>query len=58
MKNIFGTQESINLYDENKVLMYKYANVDGYRFQLTRDSDRGILTYKDSQGLCFESEVI
>jgi hypothetical protein len=49
MKNIFETQDNIKLYDEKKMLRYKYYNVVDYQAQITYDSNGGVLTFEDSE---------
>jgi hypothetical protein len=50
MKNIFGTQETIKLYDENKVLRYNYRCGVLYECLYTYDSNGKELTYENSYG--------
>ena len=52
MKNIFGTQEEIKLYDKNSVLRYKYSkdNYNYLKWSFTFDSNGKILTRINSDG--------
>jgi hypothetical protein len=50
MKNIFGTQENIKLYDNNKVLRYEYWGSDAHQSVYTYDSNCKSLNYENSKG--------
>jgi YD repeat-containing protein len=50
MKNIFGTQETIYLYDKNKVLRYNYFGSIGYQSLYTYNSSGNELAYNNSKG--------
>jgi hypothetical protein len=50
MLNIFGTQETINLYDEKNVLRYEYYG-GSYQLQYTYDSNGKEITFESSDGI-------
>ena len=52
MKNIQGTEDNLELFDEDGIRVYAYRKgSDGLFQELTFDSNQNILTYKDSDGL-------
>ena len=52
MKNILGTEENLNLFNENGIRVYEYYKyLDGYSLEFTRDPNGNIITYKDSDGV-------
>ena len=51
MKNIKGTEENLELFNENGIRVYEYfKNSNGFSCEYTRDSNGNELTYKDSNG--------
>ena len=51
MKNILGTEENLELFNENGIKVYEYFKyLDGYSLEFTYDSNGNVLTYKDSDG--------
>ena len=51
MKNIQGTEENLDLFNQEGVRVYEYFKyLDGYSLEFTRDSNGNILTYKNSSG--------
>jgi len=51
MKNILGTEENLELFNENGIIVYEYFKyLDGYSLEFTYDSNSNVLTYKDSDG--------
>jgi len=51
MKNIFNTEENLELFNENGVKVYEYLkDSDGYIYEYTYDSNGKVLTYKNSKG--------
>ena len=51
MKNIFNTEENLNLFNENGVKVYEYfKDSNGFSYEYTYDSNGKVLTYKDSNG--------
>jgi YD repeat-containing protein len=55
MKNILGTEENLELFNENGVRVYEYFKFsDGYSYECTYDSNGNILTYKNSIGFSYE----
>ena len=55
MKNIQGTEENLNLFNENGIIVYSYyKNSYGFIYEYTYDSNGKVLTYKDSDGYSFE----
>ncbi len=55
MKNIFGKEESLKLYDgdNNKIYEY-YINSRGFSCEYTYNKNGNLLTYKDSKGYSSE----
>ena len=52
MKNILGTEENLNLFNENGIKVYEYfKNLNGFSYECTRDSKGNELTYKNSKGV-------
>ena len=52
MKNIQGTEDNLELFDENGIRFYEYFKcLDGFSCEYTRDSNGNVLTYKDSTGV-------
>ena len=55
MKNIQGTEENLELFNDNGKQVYEYfKNSKGYRYEYTYDSNGNVLTYKDSDGYWYE----
>jgi len=55
MKNIFNTEENLNLFNENGVKVYEYfKDSNGFSYEYTYDSNGKVLTYKDSTGYWYE----
>jgi len=55
MKNIQGTEENLELFNENGIIVYSYyKNSYGYIYEYTYDSKGKVLTYKDSNGFSCE----
>ena len=55
MKNIFNTEENLNLFNKNGIKVYEYfKNLNGFSYECTRDSNGKVLTYKDSDGFSYE----
>jgi len=55
MKNIKGTEENLELFNENGIRVYEYfKNSNGYSYEYTRDSKGKVLTSKDSNGSWYE----
>jgi hypothetical protein len=55
MKNIFNTEENLELFDDNGIKVYEYfKNSDGYSEEFTYDSNGNKLTFKDSRGYSYE----
>lgn len=51
MKNIFNTEENLELFNENGVRVYEYyKRLDGYSYEYTYDSNGNELTHKNSYG--------
>ena len=51
MKNIQGTEEDLDLFNENGVKVYEYfKHLDAFSEEFTYDSNNNVLTYKDSNG--------
>jgi len=51
MKNIQGTEENLNLFNENGIKVYKYfKNSYGFSYERTYDSQGNELTFKNSKG--------
>ena len=52
MKNILGTEDNLNLFNENGIRVYEYfKNSNGYSYEYTRDSNGNELTFKNSDGV-------
>ena len=52
MKNILGTEEDLELFNENGIKVYEYFKYPfGYSEEFTYDSNGNIITYKDSDGV-------
>jgi YD repeat-containing protein len=55
MKNIFNTEENLNLFNKNGIKVYEYfKNLNGFSYERTYDSNGKLLTYKDSDGFSYE----
>ena len=55
MKNIFGKEESLKLYNKDGNLIYKYQKcIDDYSWERTYDSEGNALTYIYSDGFSWE----
>ena len=55
MKNILGTEENLELFNENGIKVYDYFKYTfGYSEEFTYDSNGNELTYKNSDGYIFE----
>ena len=55
MKNILGTEENLELFDENGIKVYEYYKYpSGYSEEFTYDSNGNELTYKNSSGYSYE----
>jgi len=55
MKNILGTEENLNLFNENGVKVYEYfKNSNRHWYEYTYDSNGKVLTYKNSNGYWYE----
>jgi len=55
MKNIQGTEENLELLNENGIKVYEYfKNSNGYIYECTYDSNCKVLTYKDSYANWYE----
>ena len=55
MKNIFNTEENLELFNENGIKVYKYfKNSNGFSYERTYDSNGNELTHKDSTGYSYE----
>ena len=55
MKNIQGTEENLELFNENGIKVYKYYKYPlGYSEEFTYDSNGNVLTFKDSDGYSYE----
>jgi YD repeat-containing protein len=51
MKNIQGTEENLELFNENGVRVYAYRKLSiGFSYERTYDSNGNELTYKNSSG--------
>ena len=56
MKNIQGTKENLELFDENGIRFYEYFKYQsGFRYECTYDSQGNKLTYKNSNGYGYEA---
>jgi len=52
MKNIQGTEENLELFNENGIKVYKYyKHSNGFSYEYTRDSNGNELTFKNSKGV-------
>jgi len=52
MKNILGTEENLELFNENGIKVYKYyKHSNGFSYEYTRDSNGNELTFKNSKGV-------
>ena len=52
MKNIQGTEENLELFNENGIKVYEYfKDSDGHSYDRTYDSNGKELTYKNSDGV-------
>ena len=55
MKNIQGTEEDLDLFNDNGIKVYEYFKYPfGYSEEFTYDSNGNVLTYKDSNGFSCE----
>jgi len=55
MKNIFNTEENLELFNENGIKVYSYyKNSYGFIYEYTYDSKGKVLTCKDSNGYSYE----
>jgi YD repeat-containing protein len=55
MKNIQGTEENLELFNQEGVRVYAYRKCsDGYSYERTCDSNGNVLTYKNSSGYSYE----
>ena len=55
MKNIQGTEDNLELFDENGIVFYEYLKYpSGYSYEYTYDSNGNELTYKNSDGFSCE----
>jgi len=55
MKNILGTKDNLNLFNENGIIVYSYyKNSYGFIYEYTYNSKGKVLTYKDSNGFSCE----
>ena len=55
MKNIKGTEENLNLFNENGIRVYEYfKNSNRHWYEYTYDSNGKVLTYKNSNGYWYE----
>ena len=54
MKNILGTEENLELFNENGIRVYEYFKAYEYSYEYTYDSYGKVLTYKDSNGYWYE----
>ena len=52
MKNIQGTEENLELFNDNGKQVYEYfKHTFGFSYECTYDSQGNELTYKDSDGV-------
>tara|TARA_R110001632_G_scaffold124287_1_gene237068 strand:+ start:2421 stop:2741 length:321 start_codon:yes stop_codon:yes gene_type:complete len=51
MKNIYGKDENLELYNNKGLLLYKYHACGYYSFEHTCDNNGNALTYKNSTGV-------
>ena len=57
MKNIQGTEENLELFNENGIKIYEYFKYSfGYSEEFTYDSEGNIITYKNSNGYSYEAK--
>jgi hypothetical protein len=54
MKNIYGKDENLDLYNDKGVLVYTYHVGSFYTFENTYDKNGNILTWKNSDADWFE----
>ena len=55
MKNILGTEENLELFNENGIRFYEYYNnSNGFSCEYTYDSNGNELTFKNSNGFSYE----
>ena len=55
MKNILGTEENLDLFNDNGKQVYEYFKDSfGHSYECTRDSNGKELTYKNSKGYSYE----
>jgi len=55
MKNIKGTEENLNLFNENGIKVYEYfKNSYGFSYERTYDSQGNELTFKNSKGTWYK----
>jgi len=55
MKNILGTEENLELFNENGIKVYEYFKDSyGFIYECTYDLKGNELTYKNSNGTCYE----
>ena len=55
MKNILGTEENLELFNENGIKIYEYFKYPfGYSEEFTYDSNGNVLTLKNSKGYSYE----
>jgi len=55
MKNILGTEENLELFNEDGKKVYEYfKHPFGYSYEYTRDSNGNELSYKNSNGYWYE----
>jgi len=55
MKNIKGTEENLELFNNNGVKVYEYfKKSNGFSYEFTYDSNGKVLTFKDSNGYWYE----
>ena len=56
MKNILGTEENLDLFNEDGARVYRYRKwPNGLIQELTFDTNQNISTYKDSNGFSYEA---
>ena len=55
MKNIFNTEENLNLFNDNGIEVYEYfKKSNGFSYEFTYDSNGKVLTFKKSNGYWYE----
>ena len=54
MKNILGTKENLELFNENGIRVYEYFKAYEYSEECTYDSQGKVLTFKNSFGFSYE----